>query len=121
MPPPPPRSVTALTILALLTGCTAEHYQASADRQVYSMLKDREQKTLAYQLGNTYLKQFKESLEALLAVAGKSTEPEVTALSLIEAAFVAGKLGQREQGEKLLQQVVDGYPQTSWAAAERSS
>src|SRR5690349_3235134 len=49
MPPPPQRFVMALTILALLTGCSAEHYKASADRQVYSMLKDREQKTLGYQ------------------------------------------------------------------------
>src|SRR5690242_66853 len=51
MPPPPPsRLVIALTLLALLpAGCTADHYKASADRQVYSILADRKQKTLGYQ------------------------------------------------------------------------
>jgi outer membrane protein TolC len=48
--PSPPRRVIALTILALLpAGCTAEHYKASADRQVYSILDDRKQQTLGYQ------------------------------------------------------------------------
>src|SRR3954463_13141214 len=38
-----------LVLTALLSGCTAEHYEREADRQVTALVKDRENKSLGYQ------------------------------------------------------------------------
>ncbi len=43
------RAILILSILGLLTGCSAESYRESADRQVYDILKNRKQTTLGYQ------------------------------------------------------------------------
>ena len=43
------RAILILSILGLLTGCSAESYRESADRQVYDILKERKQTTLGYQ------------------------------------------------------------------------
>ena len=42
-------AVLMCCIAGAMAGCTAESYKASADRQVYDILKDRKQATLGYQ------------------------------------------------------------------------
>ena len=60
-----------------------------------------------------------EALKALESVPDRSSEPEVSALALVEAAYAAKLLQQPDQARKFLQRVVDAFPQTTWAALAR--
>jgi tetratricopeptide (TPR) repeat protein len=60
-------------------------------------------------------KRYPDAVNALLAVTTKFKYPELSAIALVEAARASAAQKQKDQAEKLLQQVIRDHPKSKWA------